>query len=94
MGMPEVPVRNKMKMDGVNAYWIRDFYGEAQPIIGGGNATVMQPPCPKPDFAKFEKMKKMKIPSPSIKNYMKMFGIHEYWQRDFFGEPQPTVGGG
>merc|ERR1712130_533581 len=39
-------------------------------------------------------MKKVGLPPPSIKNKMKKDGIHEYWQRDFFGEPQPMVGGG
>lgn len=49
--MPEVSVKNKMKMDAIDPYWVRDFFGEPQPIIGGG-AKPMEPPCPKPDMAK------------------------------------------
>eukprot|EP01083_Nonionella_stella_P120237 360127_1 len=93
IGMPEVSVKNKMKMDGINEYWVRDFFGEPQPIIGGGGARPMEPPCPKPDLKKYTKMKKVGLPVPSVKNKMKKDGIHEYWVRDFFGEPQPMVGG-
>merc|ERR1712187_605655 len=39
IGMPEVSVRNKMKMDQINAYWIRDFFGEPQPMISNGGST-------------------------------------------------------
>ena len=91
--MPEASVRNKMRMDGIDAYWIRDYFGEPQPLVGGGGGgQVMQPPSKKPDFHKYEKMKKVGLPVVSIKNKMKKDGIHEYWQRDFFGEPQPIVG--
>merc|ERR1719474_1246584 len=93
IGMPEASVRNKMRMDGIDAYWIRDYFGEPQPIVGGGGGgKVMEPPSAKPDFAKYEKMKKVGLPVVSIKNKMKKDGIHEYWQRDFFGEPQPIEG--
>eukprot|EP01084_Bolivina_argentea_P009515 17766_1 len=40
--MPEASIRNKMRMDCVDEYWIRDFFGEAQPAsfgkinVGGG----------------------------------------------------------
>ena len=87
-------MRHKMKMDQIDAYWIRDFYGEAQPVAGGGGGTVMKAPCPKPDFSKYDKMKKVGLPPPSIRNKMKKDGVHEYWQRDYFGEPQPVLGGG
>lgn len=52
IGMPEVSVKNKMKMDGIDPYWVRDFFGEPQPMVGGG-PRPMEPPCPKPDMAKF-----------------------------------------
>ena len=52
IGMPEVSVRNKMKMDGIDQYWVRDFFGEPQPIVGGGGGKPMEPPCPKPDMKK------------------------------------------
>ena len=55
--MPEASVRNKMRMDGIDAYWIRDYFGEAQPLVGGGGGKPMEPPCPEPDMTKYEKMK-------------------------------------
>ena len=56
--MPEVSIRNRMKMDQIDAYWVRDFFGEPQPIIKGDTSGgVMKPPCAKPDMAKYEKMK-------------------------------------
>ena len=58
IGMPEVSVRNKMKMDGIDPYWVRDHFGEPQPMVdGGGGEKPMEPPCPKPDMTKYEKMK-------------------------------------
>merc|ERR1712228_234691 len=93
IGMPEASVRNKMKMDAIDPYWIRDFYGEPQPIIGGGGLKPMPAPSPKPEMKKYVKMKKIKMPAASIRNKMKKDGIHEYWIRDFFGEPQPMIGG-
>ena len=93
--MPEVSVRNKMKMDQIHEYWIRDFFGEPQPIVGGGaKMTPMKAPSKKPCLSKYEKMKKVGMPAVSVKNKMKMDGIHDYWIRDFFGKPQPMVGGG
>lgn len=57
--MPEASIRNKMRMDQIDAYWVRDFFGEPQPIIKGGTGggRVMKPPCAKPDMAKYERMK-------------------------------------
>merc|ERR1711879_980912 len=59
-----------------------------------GGATPMKAPSKKPCFDKYEKMKKVGLPANSIRNKMKKDGIHDYWIRDFFGEPQPMVGGG
>eukprot|EP01083_Nonionella_stella_P081175 223477_1 len=89
IGLPDGSVRNKMKMDGVDEYWVRDFFGEAQPIIGG--ATVMQAPTPKPNVSKYTKMQKVGLPAGAIKNKMKKDGIDPYWVRDFFGEAQPVI---
>merc|ERR1719242_1875021 len=94
IGMPESSVRNEMRMDGIDPYWIRDYFGEPQPIVGGGGATPMKAPSKKPSFDKYDKMKKVGLPANSIRNKMKKDGIHDYWIRDFFGEPQPMVGGG
>merc|ERR1719242_217793 len=95
IGMPEASVRNKMRMDGIDAYWIREHFGEPQPLVGGGGGgKVMEPPHPKPDMTKYDKMKKIGMPEASVRNKMRMDGIHDYWQRDYFGEPQPLVGGG
>merc|ERR1712130_488889 len=93
MKMPENSIRNKLKMDAVDAYWVRDFFGEPQPMIGGGGGKPMEPPCPKPDMTKYSKMKKIGMPEVSVRNKMKMDGIDDYWVRDFFGEPQPIIGG-
>merc|ERR1712062_629785 len=93
--MPEVSIRNKMKMEQIDAYWVRDFFGEPQPIIAGGGApTPMKPPCPRPDMTKYEKMKKTNMPEVSVRNKMKMDGVDPYWIRDFYGEPQPMIVGG
>merc|ERR1739838_601047 len=37
--MPDQAVRNKMKMDAVDAYWIRDFFGEPQPTVRTSKST-------------------------------------------------------
>ena len=62
MGMPEVPVRNKMKLDGIDSKVIATYFGEKLPdsngnSAGGAEGKPMEPPCPKPDMMKYEKMK-------------------------------------
>eukprot|EP01083_Nonionella_stella_P112052 329191_1 len=89
IGLPDGSVRNKMKMDGVDEYWVRDFFGEAQPVIE--EEKEMPQPCPKPDFSKYERMKKVGLPPPPIKNKMQQDGIHKYWICVFFGEPIPKI---
>ena len=80
-----------VSQDGVHEYWIRDFFGEPQPMVGGDIEEEMKAPSPKPDFSKYARMKKIGMPEVSVKNKMKMDGIHDYWIRDFFGEPQPKI---
>ena len=94
-GMPELTIRNKMTVDLVDEYWIREFFGEPhpKPEVGAGGRP-MDPPCPKPDMTKYVKMKKIGMPEASVRNKMRMDGIDPYWIRDYFGEPQPMIGGG
>ena len=54
IGMPEVSVRNKMRMDGIDTKVIATFFGEKLPDEedSGGGGKPMEPPCPKPDMTK------------------------------------------
>ena len=92
LGLPDASVKNKMKKDGIHEYWIRDFFGEAQPMVGGDDVEEeMKEPHPKPDMSKYERMKKVRLPEASIRNKMKQDGIHIYWQCKFFGDPIPKI---
>lgn len=52
--LPEGAIRNKMKQDKIDAYWVRDFFGEAQPVIAiSSGPKPMEPPSAKPDMSKF-----------------------------------------
>merc|ERR1719206_175157 len=79
-----------MKQEKVDVYWIRDFFGEPQPMQPSADAAPQPKPPPKPDLSKYEKMKKMRIPLQAIRNKMKQEKVDPYWIRDFFGEPQPA----
>ena len=57
LGMPEASVRNRMKMDGIDAKVVATFFGEKLSDEDDGGPKPMEPPCPKPDMAKYEKMK-------------------------------------
>ena len=94
VGLPPPSVKNKMKKDGIHEYWIRDFFGEPQPMVGGDEEEkeeVMKEPHPKPDMSKYERMKKVGLPEGSVRNKMKQDGIHIYWQCVFFGDPLPKI---
>eukprot|EP01084_Bolivina_argentea_P111393 198762_1 len=64
---------------------------------GGNDPTVNQippqpvlsqiPVTPKPDFSKYDKMKKVGLPNTVIKNRMKRDGIEKYWVCFYFSEP-------
>lgn len=46
-GLPEDARRLKLRIEGIDEYWIRDHFGEGQPI---------KVPYPKPDMTKYERM--------------------------------------
>eukprot|EP01084_Bolivina_argentea_P049126 90400_1 len=58
IGMPDVSVKNKMKMDGIDKKVIATFFGEKLDDDDSGGKP-MEPPCPKPDMKKYAKMKKI-----------------------------------
>merc|ERR1712048_657245 len=85
-----------MKMDGIDTKVIATFFGEKLPDSNGDGAggKPMEPPNPKPDMTKYQKMKKIGMPEVTVRHKMKMDGVDPYWIRDFYGEPQPVIGGG
>ena len=68
MKMPDGPIRNKMKMDGVGAKVVATYFGEALPETEA--AKVMQTPSSTPDLAKCAKIKEMRMPG-AVRNKMK-----------------------
>merc|ERR1719410_1757323 len=67
IGMPEDSVRNKMRMDGIDAKVIATYFGEK---IAGLNDDEAGGPPPQPDMTKYEKMKKAGLPELTIRNKM------------------------
>jgi len=85
LGLPPDSVRSKMKMDAIQPNVIAAYFGDTS---SNTNEVVeekpMEPPTPKPDFGKYERMQKIGLPAVSIKNKMKQDSIHEYWICVFF----------
>ena len=84
-GIDELMIRNKMRVDLVEEYWIRDFFGEQQPDSDEPGLESAAPTVPKPDLKKYEKMRGHGLPVVVIRNSMKKDGVDAFWQRHFFG---------
>eukprot|EP01084_Bolivina_argentea_P127451 225396_1 len=93
VGLSDVSIRNKMKLDRIDSKIIATFFGEK--LDNNTEKTEagkpMEPPCVKPDMRKYERMKKIGLPDGSIRNKMKQDNIHKYWICVFFDDPLPRI---
>ena len=84
-GIDDLIIRNKMRVDLIDEHLVRDFFGEPHPDLDEAAENVVAPTVPKPDMAKYEKMRTKGLPVVVIRNQMKKDGVDEFWQRHFFG---------
>ena len=87
IGLPDVSIRNKMKMDGISDIEIAKYFGDPLPKSASKGATV---DLSKHDLSKYDKMKKIGMPEGSVRNKMKMDGIDAKVVAAYFGDPIPA----
>eukprot|EP01084_Bolivina_argentea_P043985 80988_1 len=74
MKMPENTIRNKMKLDGIPKDEIEKYWN---PNAGKEEEDEEKEKKPNPALAKYERMKKMGMPSHAIANKMRLDGIEK-----------------